>query len=164
MSVRELRRGPVPAGTTCYDDSMRRPQTVMGLACAAVLLAGLTGCGNDTQLPQAPSSSPFSTGAVSITQRGNADASIDTSSATFKLDDAGTLVAHLSVRSMAATTLTISIRGSIYDPQHRLIGDVTGGQIDVGPGSTAAVQLTGPTPLGTIASAVFELTAQPSPT
>ena len=164
MLVHMIHHRPVPAGTSCYDGSMRRPQTLTGLGCAALLLAGLTGCGNDTKLPQAPSSSPFSTGSVAITQRGNADASIDTSSATFKLDDAGTLVAHLSVRSTAATTITISIRGSIYDPQHRLIGDVTGGQIDVAPGSTAPGQLTGPTPLGTMASAVFELTAQPSPT
>ncbi|HWF58350.1 MAG TPA: hypothetical protein VG520_08360 [Candidatus Dormibacteraeota bacterium] len=143
---------------------MRPPPTVTGLACATLLVAALAGCGSDTQLPQAPSTSPFSTGAVSITQRGNAAAVIDTSSATFKLDDAGTLVAHLSVRSTAATTVTLIIRGSIYDPQHRLVGDVTGGQVDVAPGSTAPVQLTGPAPVGTIASAVFELTAPPSPT
>jgi hypothetical protein len=66
--------------------------------------------------------------------------------------------------STATTTITISIRGSIYDPQHSLVGDVSGGQINVGPGSTADIPLTGPTPLGTIASAVFEVTSQASPT
>ena len=38
-----------------------------------------------------------------------------------------------------------------------------GGQVDVAPGSTTDVELTGPTPLGTIAAAVFEVTAQVSP-
>ncbi|MGH7723690.1 MAG: hypothetical protein ACRENL_12820 [Candidatus Dormibacteria bacterium] len=142
---------------------MRRPQTIVGLACAALSLASLAGCGNDTRLPQAPSSTPFSTSTVTISQRGNAAATIDPASVTLKLDDARTLVAHMSVRSTAATTITISIRGSIYDPQHHLIGDLSGGQINVARGSTTDVQLTGPTPLGTIASALFEITAQPSP-
>lgn len=131
---------------------------------AALVIAGLAGCGADTKLPQAAASSPFSTSPVSVVQQGNADATIDTTSVTFKLDDARALVAHLTVRSNAASTIAISIRGSIYDPHHALIGDVTGGQINVSPGSTAAVQLTGPTPLGTIAAVTFELTAKPTPT
>ena len=135
----------------------------LGPICVAVLLAGLSGCGDDTKLPQAPSTSPFSTSSVSVSQQGNADAAIDTSSVTFKLDDSGSLVAHLSVHSNAAATIAISIRGSLYDPHHALIGDVSGGQINVSPGSTTAVQLTGPTPHGTIASATFELTAKPTP-
>ena len=144
---------------------MRRARILTGFAwMAPLLLVSLTGCGNDTRLPQVPSSSPFSTSSVAVTQRGNADATIDTSSVTFKLDDARTLVVHLRVRSTAAATITVSIRGSIYDPRHNLVGDVSGGQINVAPGSTADVQLTGPTPLGTIASALLELTAQPSGT
>jgi hypothetical protein len=137
----------------------------IGPACAAVfLIATLAGCGDDTKLPQAPSSSPFSTNPVTITQQGNANATIDTSSVTFKLDDSRSLVAHLSLRSTASSTIAVSIRGSLYDPRHALIGDVTGAQVNVQPGSTVAVQLNGPTPLGTIASATFELTAKPTPT
>lgn len=155
---------PVESGPTCYDAAMRQLRRFVGPACAAALVvAGLTGCGNDTKLPQAPSSSPFSTSSVSVVQQGNADATIDTKSVTFKLDDSRALVANLTVRSNAASTIAISIRGSIYDPHHALIGDVTGGQINVSPGSTAAVQLTGPTPLGTIASVTFELTAKSTP-
>jgi hypothetical protein len=59
--------------------------------------------------------------------------------------------------------ITVTIRGSLDDPSHQLVGDVSGGQINVAPGSTIGVQLSGPTPLGTIASATFEATAQPSP-
>ncbi len=143
---------------------MRLLRRFLGPACVAVLLAALSGCGDDTKLPQAPSASPFSTSSVSVGQQGNAAATIDTASVTFKLDDSRSLVAHLMVRSTAASTIAISIRGSLYDPHHALIGDVSGGQINVSPGSTTAVQLTGPAPLGTIASVTFELTAKPTPT
>jgi hypothetical protein len=143
---------------------MRRLRRLTGSACVAtVLVAALAGCGDDTHIPKAPSASAFATKPVAIAQQGNADVSIDTSSVTFALDDTRALVAHLSVRSNAATPVTIVIRGSIYDPMHELVGDLTGGQIDVAPGATAAVELTGPAPLGTIASATFEATAQPSP-
>jgi hypothetical protein len=141
-----------------------RLRRFVGPACAGALaLAGLTGCGDTTKLPQAPASSPFATSSVAVVQQGNADALIDTSSVTFKLDDSRALVAHLTVRSRATSTIAISIRGSIYDPHHALIGDVSGGQVNVSPGSTAAVQLTGPTPLGTIASVTFELTTKTTP-
>ena len=137
----------------------------LGPACAcACLIVALAACGDDTKLPQAPSSTPFATNPVSITQLGNAAATIDTSSVTFKLDDARSLVAHLTLRSTATSTIAVSIRGSLYDPHHALVGDVTGAQINIAPGSTATVQLNGPTPLGTIASATFELTAKPTPT
>jgi hypothetical protein len=143
---------------------MRKVRRVVGPTCAVLLVAaGLTACGDDTKLPQVPSSSPFSTPSISVVQQGNADATIDTTSVTFKLDDSRALVAHLTVRSHATSTIAISIRGSIYDPHHGLIGDVTGGQINVTPGSATAVQLTGPTPLGTIAAVTFEVTAKPTP-
>jgi hypothetical protein len=99
---------------------------------------------------------------VAVTQQGNAKATIDPSSLTLKLDDTRTLVAHLTLRSTASSTTAISVRGSLYDPHHALIGDLSGGVINVRPGATAAVQLTGPTPLGTIASVTFELTATPT--
>ncbi len=143
----------------------RMLRRLLAPACTvALLLAGLAACGDDTKLPVAPSSTPFSTTPVSVAQQGNADVTIDTSSATFKLDDSRSLVVHLTVHSNAASTIAISIRGSLYDPNHALIGDVTGGQVNVEPSSTTAVQLNGPTPLGTIASATFEVTAKATPT
>lgn len=143
---------------------MRRVRTLPRAACAAALvLAVLAACGDDTHIPQAASSTPFATTPVAIVQQGNAPVSIDTSSVTFALDDTRSLVAHLSVHSDAPAPVTVVIRGSIYDRTHALIGDLTGAQINVAPGSTAPVELTGPSPLGTIASAVFEATAQTAP-
>ncbi len=143
---------------------MRRERTLTRAACAAVLLiAVLAACGDDTHIPLAPSSTPFATKPVAIVQQGNAPVSIDTASVTFALDDTRSLVAHLSVHSDAPAPVTVVIRGSIYDPKHALVGDLTDGQVSVAPGSTVPVELTGPPPLGTIASATFEATVPPVP-
>jgi hypothetical protein len=145
--------------------TMGRLRTLIGPASAAgLLVAGLAACGDVIRIPQAPSASAFVASSVAIVQQGNADVSIDTSSVTFALDDSRSLVAHLTLHSNAAVLATVTIRGSLYDPAHRLVGDLSGGEVNVAPGSTASVELTGPTPLGTIASATFEATAQPSPT
>lgn len=142
---------------------MRRPWH-LGLAFAlSTLTIALVACGDDTHIPPGPSATPFTTGSVAVTQDGNADVAIDTSSVTFTLDATRALVARMTVHSKDAKAVTIAIRGSVYDPGHQLVGDLTGGQINVEPGSTVNVQLSGPTPLGTIASATFEATAQPSP-
>jgi hypothetical protein len=144
---------------------MRRLLTLIGPTCAAALaVVSLTACGDTVQVPHPPSATPFSTITVAqITQEGNAPATIDPSSVTFNPDDTQSLVVRLKVHSTATTPITISVRGSIFDAQHQLIGDVSGGEINVAPGSTVDVELTGPTPLGTIASAVFEVSTQPSP-
>jgi hypothetical protein len=144
---------------------MRRLLRLLGLACAATLaVVALTACGDTVQVPHPPTATPFSTiTAAQITQQGNAAATIDRSSVTFKPDDTQSLVVHLTVHSTATTPITLTVRGSIFDPQHQLIGDVSGGQINVAPASSVDVELTGPTPLGTIASAVFEVSTLPSP-
>jgi hypothetical protein len=148
-----------------YDAAMRRLLKLAGPVCAATLaVVSLTACGDTVHVPQPPSATPFSTITVAqITQQGNAPATIDPSSVTFNPDDSQSLVVHLTVHSTATTPITISVRGSLFDPQLQLIGDVSGGQINVVAGSTVDVQLTGPTPLGTIASAVFEVSTQPTP-
>ena len=133
-------------------------------ACAAsLLLVGLAGCGDDTKLPQAAAATPFTATAVAITQQGNADVSIDDASVKFVLDDTRSLVVHLSLTSHVTTPVTVSVRASLYDPKHALVGDAAGGQINVQPGQVTTVQLSGPTPLGTIASAVFEASTKASP-
>jgi hypothetical protein len=101
---------------------------------------------------------------VAITQQGNADATIDTSSVTFRLDDARSLVVHATLTSHATSMISISVRASLYDPAHSIVGDAIGGQVMVQPGQQTTLSLNGPTPLGTIASAVFEVSQQPAPT
>jgi hypothetical protein len=72
--------------------------TRAGTACTVALpLVALSGCGDDTKLPQSRLSTPFATSAVAIAQQGNAVASIDTKSVSFMLDDASSLVVHLTL-------------------------------------------------------------------
>jgi hypothetical protein len=112
-----------------------------------------------------PSSTPFTADPKpSISQEGSAPVTIDTSSVTFMPDDSGSLVVHVTLTSTSAAPVTVIVRGSLYDTSHAIVGDVTGGQVNVAPGSTTTIQLNGPRPLGTIASATFEATTQPSPT
>lgn len=142
---------------------MRRTSPLVGALGATILAVLLTGCGDDSKLPQVQAT-PFSTGSVSVLQQGNANATIDPASVSFALDNARALVVRLTVRSLATTPTSMVIRASMYDPSHHLIGDATGGQVNVSPGATAQVTLNGPTPLGTIASATFELSAMALPT
>jgi hypothetical protein len=136
-----------------------------GPACVAALLLGaLTGCGDVTRLPVGAAATPFLAGTVAITQMGNADITIDNRSVDFTLDTTRSLVVHLTLVSTATSTITVVVRGSIYDPNHNIIGDATGGQVTVPPNQPTTVQLTGPNPLGTIAAATFEVTAVPPPT
>jgi uncharacterized cupredoxin-like copper-binding protein len=139
--------------------------TRAGTACAvALLVMALSGCGDDTKLPQAVSTTPFATSTVAITQKGNADATIDARSVSFKLDDSRSLVVHATLTSHASSMMSVSVRASLYDPSHNLVGDAIGGQIKVQPGQPTTLNLSGPTPLGTIASALFEVSGQASPT
>lgn len=117
--------------------------TRAGGACVMALhLMALSGCGDDTRLPETVSATAFATSTVAITQQGNADATIDTQSVSFKLDDSRSLVVHATLTSHATSMISVSARASMYDPGH---------------------SLSGPTPIGTIASALFEVTDQPTP-
>jgi hypothetical protein len=89
--------------------------------------------------------------------------SIVPGSVSYRLDGSGTLVVHLGVTSNASDKQTITARASLFDSRGSLIGDATGGQIGVSPGSTVTLQLNGPKPNGEIASATFEFTALPIP-
>jgi len=131
---------------------------------AATAAAAAAGCGGSTQLPEAATGGPVTAATVGFSQTGNADAHIQQGSITYRLDATGSLVVRLSLTSSAATTQTIAIRASLYNSSGSIIDDAVGGQIQVAPGATTQVELTGPQPQGTIASAVFEVTATAAPT
>lgn len=155
----------VGCGPNCYDAPMLVVATRAGTACTvALLLVALSGCGDDTKIPQVVSATPFATSTVAITQRGNADATIDSRSISFRLDDSRSLVVHVTLTSHAASLISVSVRASLYDPGHSIVGDAIGGQVKLQPGQQTTLSLSGPTPLGTIASAVFEVSVQPAPT
>jgi len=131
------------------------------LAGAALMLVA---CGDAVTLPVGPSATPFRSGTVGFSQTGTAPVTIDPSSIQYKLDSSSSLVVTLILTSSADTSQTVSVRASLYDPNGGLIGDATGGAVNVDPSATTAVELTGPSPLGTIASATFEVTSLPLPT
>ncbi|MHB8717806.1 MAG: hypothetical protein ACYDAC_02790 [Candidatus Dormibacteria bacterium] len=132
-----------------------------GLGAAAVI--GVAACGSVT-LPVAPTTSPFDTAHLSVRTTGNAPVTVDTASVSFHLDDAGTLVGTVSITSHAALTTTVMVRVSLYSPSGSLVGDATGGKVQVPPDTPTDIRLSGPAPVGTIASATVEVSLPPPPT
>jgi hypothetical protein len=126
--------------------------------------ANLAACGSAASQPEVQAAPPLTAQSVTVRQTGNASAQIVSSTITYQRDESGGLVIHVSVQSQAASAQTITARASLYDAKGDLVGDASGGQISVAPGATAALQLNGPAPAGTIASTVFEVSNVPSPT
>jgi hypothetical protein len=143
---------------------MQRRAGRLGGACALVVFgAALAACGSTTQLPEAPATGALAASPLPVTQTGNAAARIDPKSVTLHLDNTGGLVVHVSATSTAADAETIMVRGSLLSANGTPVGDVTGGAIDIAPGATVQLELTGPAPNGTVASATFEVSTAASP-
>ena len=129
---------------------------------AAALL--VVACGDSpVSVPQA-ATSPLIAGSVSVKQTGDAPVSLVQNSVTWKIDDARLVDVSLTVHCTASTAVTVSARASLYDAGGKLVGDATGGTLNVKPGSDAQLMLTGPTPTGTVSSATFEFTTVPAST
>lgn len=128
------------------------------------MLAGmLVACGSSAQ-PVAQASPPLTAQSVAVHQTGNGAARIVTSSITYQVDDSGSLVIHLSAQSQSAAPETVTVRASLFDSGGNLIGDASGGQVQVPASGSASIQLNGPAPHGTISSAVFEVSDVAAPT
>jgi hypothetical protein len=149
-----------------YGEDVDRRFSVKALT-LAVVAAALAACGTTIQLPQAPGATPPWTANPlppgAITQTGDAPATVDKSNVNFMLDNAGSLVVHLSLTSTATTAQTFALQATFLDQPGTVVGNASGGQIMVGPGATTPVQLNGQTPHGTIASATIEVTAVAAP-
>ena len=128
-----------------------------------ITVAALAGCGSSSQ-PEVGATTRLTTGSVSVKQSGTARVQIQQTSVAYRLDDSGGLVVTLSVTSQAGTAQTIMARATLYNAAGAVIGDASGGSTQVPPGGTTTLQLNGPAPQGTIASALFEVTAISSPT
>jgi len=131
------------------------------LVCLAALLA--VACGDSTPHVQQAAAAPLTEASVSLKQTGNAPLTIQPG-ATYRLDDAHLLEVSLTVHSIAKQAETVSIHGSFFDKSGKLIGDATGSQLNVAPGSDVQVKLSGPAPNGTIAAATYEATTIPTAT
>jgi hypothetical protein len=132
-------------------------------AAAMASVALTSACGSTTQLPEAPATPPLTAAAVAVRLTGTAPVAIVPGSITYKLDDSGSLVINLSVKSNAKRPVTMEMRASLYDAAGTIVGDATGGQVGVAPGATAVLELNGPRPNGEIVSATFEGTSLPLP-
>ena len=132
------------------------------MACAVALV--VVACGDETPHVQQAAATALTESSVALQQTGNAQVSVVPGSVSYRLDDARLLQVTLTVQSKANPAQTVTVRASFLDKAGQLIGDATGSQLNVAPGSTTQITLSGPTPTGTIATGRFEVTTIPAPT
>jgi len=135
----------------------------LGAVFAAVGLATLLAACGETPTVQEAASSPLTSGKLAITLTGDdvitiADPNRDV---TVGLDEARLVVIHVTVRSTTSVPETVTIRASLFDKDGTLVGDATGGALNIQPGATVTFSLSGPTPTGVIDHATFERHATP---
>jgi hypothetical protein len=123
----------------------------------------LAGCGGPPVIDQAVSQTPLAAANVTVTQTGDSDVAIPSGGVTFSQDAARLLVVDVKLRFSAAQPRTIALRATVYDSTGRIVGDATGGAVQVKPGSEVTIELSGPTPTGTIAAVTVEVHTVPAP-
>jgi hypothetical protein len=123
----------------------------------------LAGCGGPPVIDQAVSQTPLAAANVTVTQTGDSDVTIPSGGVTFSQDAARLLVVDVKLHFTAAQPRTITLRATVYDSTGRIVGDATGGAVQVKPGSEVTVELSGPTPTGTIAAVTVEVHTVPAP-
>ncbi|HWW08609.1 MAG TPA: hypothetical protein VNY76_00040 [Candidatus Acidoferrales bacterium] len=136
---------------------------VAGAGLLFIVALALAACGDSTILRQAQGTGALTTASVRIEQSGPAHVQIDASHVTFQIDNSGTLVVNLTLRSSETSPKTLTLRASLYDSGGTVIGTATGGVVSLASGASTPVQLNGSPPNGTIAAARFEVTAQGAP-
>jgi hypothetical protein len=123
----------------------------------------LLACGGPPVIDQAVSQTPLAVPNVVVTQTGDSDVAIQPGGVTFSQDAARLLVVDVRLRFNGPQPRTIALRATVFDPMGRIVGDATGGAIQVTPGSELTVALSGPTPTGTIAAVTVEVHTVPAP-
>ena len=123
----------------------------------------LAGCGGPPVVDQAVGQTPLATANLAISQTGDTDVSIPAGGVTVSLDAARLLVLDVRLRFSGAQPRTVALRATVYDSTGRIVGDATGGALQVVPGSEVSVQLSGPTPTGTISAVTVEVHTVPAP-
>lgn len=121
----------------------------------------LAGCGDPAVVDQATTRAPLAAPNVVVTQTGDTDIVIPPAGVSFRLDAARLLVVEVRLRSNAPTPRMVVVRASVHDSGGRLVGDAGGSAISVPPGAETTVELSGPTPAGTIAAVTLEVHTVP---
>lgn len=143
---------------------MSRIAILLRRALLPAAAVALVACGSDAvTVPQAAPSALIAA-SVGVQQTGDAPVKLVANSVSWKVDDAKLVNVTLTVHSSATQAVTVSARASLYDKAGKVVGDATGGTLQVQPGSDVQLHLTGPTPNGTVSSATFEFTTIPAPT
>jgi len=143
---------------------MTRVATLMRRALLPAVAVALVACGSDTPTVPQAAAAPLIATSVSVKQTGDAPVKLVENSVTLKIDDAKLINVTLTAHSTATRAVTMSARASLYDKDGKLVGDATGGALQVQPNADVQLKLTGPTPSGTVSSATFEFTTIPAPT
>ena len=136
---------------------------VAGPVLLVIVALSLAACGDSKILTQAQATGGLTAASVRIEQSGPAHVQINASHVTFQIDNSGTLVVKLTLRSSESSPKTLTLRASLYDSGGTVIGTATGGVVNLASGASTLVELNGPAPNGTIAAARFEVTAQGAP-
>jgi hypothetical protein len=135
---------------------------------AASLCAGLTAaCGSSdtsTVVPQTGSQKPLTAATVDVRPSGDTDFVVDAASVHFQIDNAGLLHVTLTVASHAAVRSTVTLTASLLDAAGATVGQATGGAVNVDPGASQPIELTGTRPTGVIAAVGLVVAGQPAPT
>jgi hypothetical protein len=132
-----------------------------------VPLAGgllLGGCGEPAVIDQATTQTPVAVASPAVTQTGDRDVTVEQGSVAVRLDAARLLVISLRLRSAAPDVRTVTLRATVYDQTGRIVGDASGGVVRVAAGAETGVELSGPTPSGTISAITLEVHTVPAPT
>src|ERR1700736_167370 len=114
--------------THCYRSRMVQWRgRVAGPFLVLMVMMGAAACGDSTVLPQAQGTGALTAASVRIEQSGPAHAQIDASHVTFQIDNSGTLVVNLTLRSTESSPQTMTLVASLYDAGGKIIGNATGG-------------------------------------
>lgn len=131
-----------------------RRRTLVGLGACGLLLAA---CGETPVIREASTQPPLLAPSVQSTETGDSSVTLTVGPADFRLDDARLLLITAHLHSSAAAPQTVAVHASLFDADGTIVGDASGGAVQVKPGADISVQLNGPTPTGTIARATFEV-------
>jgi hypothetical protein len=122
----------------------------------------LAACGEAPTVDQASPRPPLQAAHVVVTRSGDGGVAIDPGGVVLRLDDARLLVVEVRVRSTSAGPQSIALRATATDASGQRVGEATGGAVNLAPGSESTVELSGPTPTGTIAAVAIEVHAVPA--
>jgi hypothetical protein len=147
--------------------SRRWASALLTAAIASGCAGMLTACGSSSDssaVPQTGSQKPLTAATVDVRPTGDPNFKVDAASVHFQIDNAGLLHISLTVVSHAAVRSTVTMTATLVDAAGAAVAQAVGGAVNVDPGTSQPIELTGNRPTGVIAAVNLVITSQPSPT